>query len=220
MRIGDNVYERSGADKISDRAFYFILGIVTLWGLGGTAGAANYVAKIEYHPGTVEFIILGLVIPIVGIVMAGKSDNPLISFIGYNMVTIPFGIILGPVLNQFSPDVIQNVALMTAGVTVIMICFSLMFPAFFSKIGGVLFVCLIGLLGVYILQMFIPGLRSFTIIDWIAAGIFSLYIGFDWWRATSVPRTLDNAVDVALSLYLDIVNLFLTLLRIYAADSD
>ena len=36
------------------------------------------------------------------------------------------------------------------------------------------------------------------------------------WRASEIPATLDNAVDVAIALYLDIINLFITLARIYA----
>jgi len=58
------------------------------------------------------------------------------------------------------------------------------------------------------------------IIDYISAGIFSLYIGYDMHRAHSIPKTLDNAIDVSLSLYLDIINLFLNLLSILQSDSD
>ena len=50
--------------------------------------------------------------------------------------------------------------------------------------------------------------------DWIVAAIFCGYIGVDWGRANRIERTLDNAVDSAASLYLDIINLFLRVLRI------
>ena len=50
--------------------------------------------------------------------------------------------------------------------------------------------------------------------DWIAAGLFSLYIGFDLYRSQQFPKTLDNAVDCALDIYLDIANLFIRLLRV------
>jgi FtsH-binding integral membrane protein len=91
---------------------------------------------------------------------------------------------------------------------------AIIFPNFFSKIGGALFISLIGLVVVRIAQCFIPVLANLTIIDWISAGIFSLYVGFDWWRANNVPKTFDNAIDIALDLYLDIINLFLSILRI------
>lgn len=51
-------------------------------------------------------------------------------------------------------------------------------------------------------------------VDWLAAGIFTLYIGYDCHRAMAIPATGRNSVDVAISLYLDIYNLFLTILRL------
>ena len=64
-----------------------------------------------------------------------------------------------------------------------------------------------------ILQVFVPNLQNVGFVDWLAAGLFALYIGYDMWRASEIPANLDNAVDVAASLYLDIINLFLSLLR-------
>jgi FtsH-binding integral membrane protein len=56
--------------------------------------------------------------------------------------------------------------------------------------------------------------RSFTIVDWIAAGIFSLYIAYDYARAQLIPKTVDNAVDVCIALYLDVINLFIRIASI------
>jgi FtsH-binding integral membrane protein len=159
-------------------------------------------------------ILVGLVIPIIGIVIAVKSDNPIISFIGYNMVVIPFGFILAPVLQLYKANVVQHAFLITAIDVFVMFLLSMSFPQFFSQIGGALFAALIGLVTVRIAQCFVPFLAGLTIIDWIGAGIFSLYVGFDFWRANEVPKTLDNAVDIALDLYLDIINLFLCILKI------
>ncbi len=43
---------------------------------------------------------------------------------------------------------------------------------------------------------------------------FCGYIGVDWGRANQIERTVDNAIDSAAALYLDIINLFLRILRI------
>ena len=56
--------------------------------------------------------------------------------------------------------------------------------------------------------------------DWIAAGLFSLYIGYDIYRAQQFPKTVDNAVDSALDIYMDIANLFLRLLSIMGKKKD
>jgi FtsH-binding integral membrane protein len=44
--------------------------------------------------------------------------------------------------------------------------------------------------------------------------MFCLYIGYDVHRSQQFAKTLDNAVDCALDIYLDIANLFLRLLRL------
>jgi FtsH-binding integral membrane protein len=68
--------------------------------------------------------------------------------------------------------------------------------------------------------LFVPELNNIGIIDYIAAGIFSLYIGYDMYRASVIERNIDNAVDVALSLYLDIINLFLEILKILGKNKS
>ena len=56
--------------------------------------------------------------------------------------------------------------------------------------------------------------------DTLIVTIFSLYIGYDWSRACSYEPTLDNAIDSACDLYLDIINVFLALLRILNRGRD
>jgi FtsH-binding integral membrane protein len=109
---------------------------------------------------------------------------------------------------------------MTALVTAVMGATGLMFPNFYRSIGGALFGALLALVVVSFARSFIPAIQGVGIIDYISAGIFSLYIGYDMYRASEIPATLDNAVDVAVSLYLDILNLFLDLLRIMGKSDD
>lgn len=216
-----DVFENEGGEtSFSRHTFYGVMSAFTIYGLVGSAIAAYLTSQSGFQPSWVSIILLGLIVPIVGIIIAARSTNWFISFIGYNMVLIPFGIILAPVLKAYDPDVVQNACALTAGITVIMGIAGVMFPNFFSKIGGALFIVLFGLLIVRILAIFIPELQVLSWIDYVAAGIFSLYIGYDMWRASEVECTMDNAVDIALSLYLDIINLFLNILKIMGGKSD
>jgi FtsH-binding integral membrane protein len=52
------------------------------------------------------------------------------------------------------------------------------------------------------------------IMDWIVAVLFCGYLGYDWARAQSIPKTLDNAIDSAASIYMDIIILFIRILEI------
>ena len=84
--------------------------------------------------------------------------------------------------------------------------------------GTALFIAL----GVSILAEIIAMLFSFDggIFNWIFVVIFSLYIGYDWYRAQQFPKSLDNAIDCVIDLYLDIINLFLRILEIISRRND
>ena len=202
-------------------AFYFIIGCVLSWGFVATCIVSQMTA--DWHPGLWEFLGVGLVLPIVGIVMS-VSLSASVSFIGFNLVVIPLSAILGPMLSHYEiaqPGIVTQAATLTACIASVMALSGLMFPRFYESIGGALFGALSALVVVSILSLFIPALAAFTIIHYIAAGIFALYIGFDMYRASEIPATLDNAVDVSISLYLDLINLFIRILSILGnSDND
>lgn len=52
-----------------------------------------------------------------------------------------------------------------------------------------------------------------VLIGYFAAAIAGICMSYDWAKAQNNRKTLDNAVDSAVSLYLDIINLFLRLLN-------
>jgi FtsH-binding integral membrane protein len=180
-------------------------------------GGAHYANSINFQPGLLGQIGLGLVLPLIGMCIAAASSNPVFSLVGYALICGPFGLILGPIFHQYSPNALLHVAGLTAGITVFMGICGVLFPQVFSRIGGALLISLIGLVVLRIVALFLPAI-DFSWVDYLGAGIFSLYIGYDMWRASSIPATLDNAIDVAVSLYLDILNLFLTLLSINSKD--
>lgn len=216
--VSTGVFDRNGRDTVSAQTFYMIMSAVLFWGLLATAVLAYYTIQVGFVPNIWHILGLGLALPIVGIIIAIHSDNPFISFLGYNLVVMPFGVLLGPVVNQYTPDSVMHVFGMTAGIALLMGFMGTIFPNFFSKIGHALFLALIALVMVMFAQLFIPQLRL-GVIDYIGAGIFSLYIGFDMYRANEMPKTIDNAVDICVDLYLDIINLFLFLLRIMGKKS-
>ncbi len=221
MLKSTEVFEKTGDfHSVSKQTFYGMVSGFTIYGLIGSAVAAHLANQSGFVPGWVSVVILGLIAPIIGIIIASVSNNWFISFIGYNLVLVPLGIILGPVLNRYHADVVQNACALTAVITFAMGLAGTLLPNIFSKLGSALFFSLCSLLLVRIAGIFIPELNALSIIDYIAAGIFSLYIGYDMYRASVVERNMDNAIDIALSLYLDIVNLFLEILKITGDGDD
>lgn len=219
--LESDVWESSGSDTMSRRSFYFALGCILTWGFFLTSVVSERTAT--WQPSLMGFLFVGLVLPIIGIVISAKSNNALISFIGFNLVVIPFGAILGPVLAHYElaqPGVVTKAALVTTAVTGLMALSGIMFPQFYERAGSALFTALVCLLIVRVVQLFVPALQGVGWVEYLAVGLFALYIGYDMYRASVIPATLDNAVDVAVSLYLDIINLFLNLLRIFGSSDD
>jgi len=212
------VFERTGSDDMSDRACYTLLAIFVACGLAATAFSANYAIEIGYAPTKWDMIGVGVVIPIIGILIAKVSENWFVSFIGYNLITIPFGFVLAPMLRQYDPHIVRNVCAQTALITSVMGFAGMTFPSVFRNMGGYLFVALLSLVLASIVQIFVPAWQGATWVNYVAVIIFTLYIGFDFFRASEVPRTADNAVDIAVSIYLDIINLFIRLLALSKRD--
>ena len=96
---------------------------------------------------------------------------------------------------------------------------SLFFPAFFLSIGRVLAIALIGSLLVEVIGGLVFHL-PLDIMDYVVVVIFAGYVGYDWARAQAYPKTLDNAVDSAADIYVDIVNIFIRILSILGKKND
>lgn len=208
-----NVFERSGSDEMSRRAFYLVLCGLTAWGLF----LASAVAPMFYDwkPGIWTMLGVCLGIPLIGIFMT--AGGAVLSFIGYHLIIVPFGAMLGPVLAHYDivhPGVVHQALFLTSAVVVVMGASGIMFPNFYRGLGGALFGALCALLAVSVLSLFIPALAHMGVIHWIGAGIFSLYIGYDMHRASEIPATVDNAIDVAVAQFLNIFNLFMQILSI------
>jgi FtsH-binding integral membrane protein len=207
---------------ISLRAYNLILTGTVLYGLviNALLCRESVVEFLSSKVNPVVFFIGYFVCVIAGIVISQKSSKPAISFLGYNLIVVPVGLVVAQavILGGYSPSVVWHSVITTAGVTVIMVAAGLLFPQFFAKIGSILFFGLIGVLFGFLISIFLPGVNMALTI--LAAGLFSLYIGYDVYRSQQFPRTVDNAIDCAIDIYLDIINLFLRLLRIFGKSND
>lgn len=203
--------KQMGFSYLSDKAYYTSVAALVTYGLFLTSFLA---ASVAPEMPTFWFkILIGFLVPIIGIFLS-NSANPKVGFVGYNLIVAPIGLVLGPVANFYSSGLIAHVALITGMITSVMIILGLTFPSIFRTLGGFLFYSLIGLVLVRLVALFFPSL-DFKLIDYISAGIFSLYIGYDMYRASMLSKTWNNVIGVAVSLYLDILNLFLSVLSIF-----
>ncbi len=214
----------ANAERISDQKFNLILGGCLLWGF-----LINCILCTVFSDSIIAlalnnyavFLISYFVLVIVGSVMVNKSDNPVVSFLGYNLIVIPIGMIISMSLSVYVAagysSIIPTAFGITAVVTLTMMVLSSAFPDFFASntLGKILGITLIVTIIIELL-LWITGAASLGIIDYIVVLLFCGYIGYDWAKANMGEKTVDKAVDAAAMLYVDIANLFLRIMRILA----
>ncbi|MCR5256294.1 MAG: Bax inhibitor-1 family protein [Acetatifactor sp.] len=216
---GNDTYSEfeANSDIIADSTYNLIIAAVLLWGFVINVVLIPYSDYIISKTGFFLAIIAYLILSMAGIHIAKRSKKPAISFLGYNMMVIPLGVIISPILSSYGITTLRYAFISTATATVLMLVLAILYPAIFISAGRGLFAAMsIGLITELIFMLF--GLRP-GIFDFIFVGVFCGYIGYDWALAQQTRKTVDAAIDSACSLYLDIINLFLRLLRLFGRAS-
>lgn len=211
-RMYKEVFEN---EEISAKAYNGVIGGVVLYGLLINAAICYIFQDRMLYVNPILLIVAYFVCCIAGIMLSAKSDNPILSFVGYNLVVVPVGLVVSISVYAYGgigSDIVTQAFLITMLDTAVMVGVSIAKPEWFGKLGGLLLICLSGLIVAELVLLFM-GVDQ-TITAWIGAAVFSIYIGYDFQRAQLFPKTLDNAVDCALDIYLDVINLFLKILRI------
>lgn len=214
--MATNVFERKeySGNLVTPTVYNLTIGLVLCWGF-----FINWLMVKEIPPETITnldfrlFFIGYFSTFFLGFYLFNHSDNSIVSFIGYNLVVIPFGSVVNIVVSRYDPALVIDAIRITGMVTLIMMLLGSMYPSFFQKIFNTLTISLLIVIVVELIEIFILGIHH-GIIDWIVVIIFCGYIGYDWGRANNIPKTIDNAVDSAAALYIDIINLFIRILRI------
>lgn len=133
------------------------------------------------------------------------------------------GVTLSGIFMVYSMTSIAKVFFITAGTFAAMALYGYFTKTDLSKIGNILFMALIGLIIATMVNLFLKSAMFDLILCYIGVGIF---VGLTAWDSQKIKHMLAMQVDMsenaqkialmgALSLYLDFINLFLYLLRIF-----
>jgi FtsH-binding integral membrane protein len=128
------------------------------------------------------------------------------------------GLTLGPIVAAYLSVGLGSVVLQAAGITGLMTvglsAYALTTRRDLSGLQPFLFMGLLGLVGAMLVNLFTGGTALSTVISWGGALLFSVLLVFQVNRIRYMENTMGNAVVITLSIYLDIVNLFMFVLRI------
>lgn len=209
-------------DVVSARTFNLVMILTILYGLAmnvaivyyGAAPLLQWLSTAVHPQGAMIGLFVGYFIcSLAGILISAKSSEPIVSFLGFNLVALPFGVLLCLIIPFFDGQVVLRAIGLTACVTTLIAALAVANPNLFLSLGRALFITILVGLIAEVVATFAFKYQG-TAFDWIFVIAFSGYIGYDVARSQQYSKTVDNAVDCAVDLYMDIINLFVRLLAI------
>jgi FtsH-binding integral membrane protein len=145
-----------------------------------------------------------------------KKQNAMLALGLFLALTYFMGWEIGPLIHRYMRTVGPDVVFRAAGTTGLgmaaMGCFAYLFQVNYRKVSAIGFVLLIGLMLVGILSIFFHFLSP-DAYSWMTLGIFTLLTVGDFARIRAGGDG-QSAVVLALSIYLDAINIFLAILQL------
>ena len=168
---------------------------------------------------------LALVFILSGAINRLSLGTATLMFIGYSVLN---GAMLSSIFLLYEPMVIAKVFFITAGTFGAMAVYGYTTKKDLTSMGKILFMALIGLIIATVVNMFLKSPGFDYILSYIGVAIF---IGLTAWDSQKIKEMLQTQYDMsegaqklallgALTLYLDFINLFLYLLRIFGNNRD
>jgi modulator of FtsH protease len=154
-------------------------------------------------------------------VMSAQRRNPAVALLWFYAFTFVEGVGLAPMIMRYvqidGPDVVVNAAGTTGAGMLVLGAVAFTFSVDWRRFQGVAFGLLMALIVVGIASAFLHFLQP-GVYAWATLGIFTLItlIDFSRIRAGGGGAT---AVDLALSIYLDAINIFVALLQLFGIRS-
>jgi modulator of FtsH protease len=183
-----------------------------------TALAAYLFRGISPTAGLIAFIGAFALI----FVIQAVRRNPQVALLWFYAFTFLEGIGLAPTIQRyittFGPDVVVNAAATTGVGMLTLGGIAFVFSVDWRRFSGIAFVALIALVLVGVISLFTHWIHP-TTYAWLTLGIFTLITLIDFSRIRAGGGGA-SAVDLALSIYLDALNIFIALLQLFGSRSS
>ena len=192
------------------------------------ANSYGYLAFMEQNSWFMWVLIIAEFGIVIGVSAGINKLSTATASLLFYLFAVVNGLLLGPVFLLYTGASIAKTFFITAGTFAAMSVYGFCTDRDLTKIGNILFMALIGLIIASVVNIFLPGENA--TLSWIIsiAGVI-IFVGLTAWDTQQIKRMAAIAPDDsvgrlavlgALSLYLDFINLFLYLLRIFGASRD
>ena len=227
----DRELEMSAAFPVLMRKVYVWMTLALLI----TGITAYYVAHNETLLTAIvtnQILFWGLVIAELGLVIGLSAAISKLSLTVATLMFVVYSVINGATMSfiflVYTYSSITNVFLITAGTFAAMALFGYFTKADLSSLGKILMMALVGIIIATIVNIFTKSTGLAMILNYLGVLVF---VGLTAYDSQKIKMMLIQASDAgeaaqkvallgALSLYLDFINLFLHLLRIFGGKRD
>jgi uncharacterized protein len=198
-----------------------ITGLTAWW----VASNENMMQFFIANRGILFFMFIGqilLVGSLAGWINKMSSQTATIIFVVYSILT---GITFSSLFFVYTTGSLATTFLITGGMFAVMSIYGWTTGNDLTKFGSILFMLLIGLILASIINIFLGSTMLYWIATYVGIFIFTGLIAYDTQKLKNMGAYVQEgteehrkgAIMGALSLYLDFINLFLMLLRIFGS---
>jgi FtsH-binding integral membrane protein len=188
------------------------------------ANAGSSVQSLFLNPATFLIVIIlqfGLVIFLSARITKLSANAARAAFMAY---AVTIGVTLSAIFLAYTSTSIMRVFFITGSMFLIMAIVGYLTKMDLSKFGGLLLMGLVGIIIATVVNIFLQSNGLQLAISYIGVAIFLGLTAYDIQKIKKLYTQFGSAGNLAilgaLSLYLDFLNLFLFLLRIFGAGRD
>lgn len=196
--------------------YKFFAGSLLLATIGALLGLMNFQAVVQYK----WVFFIAEIVALFGL-MFSKSKPGLNLFMLFAFTSLS-GVTLVPLLGMVIAKAGLGAVWQALGMTTIvfglMSVYALKTKNDLANMGKMLFIALIVVLVCSLINLFLGSPMFQVVIAGASAILFSLYIAYD--TQNIVRGMYDSPIDAAVSLYLDFLNVFISILQIIGIFSD
>lgn len=215
------VMVRTGAERATlvRRTYLLVLGGValTIVGVGFTMTQPALMGLVARHP------FLSFLFTLAPLFMAQRSKDRYPANIGLTLLfTFTIGVWIAPLMAFYAttqPGVIGQAGLLTFSAFSVLTAYAWISKRDFSAWGSFFVVGLWVLIATSLLNLFFKNESAALWLSGMTVLIFSGLLIFDTWRIRNVYGP-DEYIDAAVSIYLDLLNMFMAILHLLGGRRD
>jgi FtsH-binding integral membrane protein len=202
---------------------WMFIGLAITGGVAALIGSNDQLlTDITESPGILIGVVIGQLVLVIALVAAISRMPVGLAMLLFFVYSATVGVTFALLFELYTTESIFTAFLVTAGMFGALAVFGAVTKTDLTKLGAIAFMALIGLILATIVNLFWANETLYWVTTYAGVLIFSALTAYDMQKITRLSKAglegdAENRASIigALSLYLDFINLFVFLLRIF-----